>query len=656
MIRERRVKCDEGKPECNRCSRINVCCPGYDVLDQRKAHPRNFNDVKVHRKALRANKSSPSHNDTIQESAVTSPVNRLGSPLRIKSGPNLSQLYSDHLSHDLHLSNEIEQRYFQIFREKTGPELSVWNSLTWNRLILQASHNQPFVSHGVVALSALVQAHKLCPIGTPTLDLDAPIIRTHYEFALKQYSKSIRLMRLALLNKDIRNTLLSSLLIFSIESLMGHQDIAIQHAQSGVKILQEWLACKACSHMTAAGIASPAPESVEDDLVQAFGFLDVQIMNLVDIRPRSVHLAMMKQGDEVMETMPIRFRDLTEARQYLELLMRRVGHFLRATAGSSPSYSAATMKSMGRIQDADMSASTQTTLADPFSQHMQYRDELARWHNAADPLLEYPLSTPDSPAQIRSPALYMAIYTHTIHWCLDTVFSSQESVFDKYKAQFRETIALVYQLTEIMGSAKSSQNERHERSITCDPEFCFSVGDQEERSNPPEKPKQNSASDIILSFDICVTTSLYLICKRCRSPSLRRAALYILRTFPHRDGSWDAGHTAAVLEAVMLLEEASAVALMRDEPLPTQIPLVPVRIPIVFGDSIRISRHDDTTQVGVQEWLKQSEGPELYIPTEARVHIRWIKINEEAKMVELECERGTGKELLRLQVSRALNK
>jgi len=76
------------------------------------------------------------------------------------------------------------------------------------------------------------------------------------------------------------------------------------------------------------GIHSPAPGTVEDEIVQAFARLDIQILTFIDVRTVEEHAEMIDEGQETIEKMPTQFSFLQEARIYLELTLRRAMHFM----------------------------------------------------------------------------------------------------------------------------------------------------------------------------------------------------------------------------------------------------------------------------------------------------------------------------------------
>lgn len=104
----RRVKCDEAKPYCQRCTSTGRKCDGYGTL----------------------NLLPSSHRDL---TTLSSP------PALMRSS-----------------GNARESRSFQYFYERTVPSLAGYcGSEFWNRLVLQVSQHEKSVWHALIALGSL---------------------------------------------------------------------------------------------------------------------------------------------------------------------------------------------------------------------------------------------------------------------------------------------------------------------------------------------------------------------------------------------------------------------------------------------------------------------------------------------------------------------
>jgi hypothetical protein len=146
----RRVKCDETKPFCRKCTSTGRKCDGYPVLEI--------------------------PDKPAEESGLISPSKALMQwPL---SAPPVELFGSDK-----------ERRSFHFFRITTAYQLSGFcGDGFWDKLILQATHHEPSIRHAVIALGSLherfIKHNGLTSRSDPLLYLD--------EFALRQYSLAIR--------------------------------------------------------------------------------------------------------------------------------------------------------------------------------------------------------------------------------------------------------------------------------------------------------------------------------------------------------------------------------------------------------------------------------------------------------------------------------
>lgn len=133
--RIRRVKCDETKPSCNRCTSSKRVCDGY--LAHNSTHRRSPS----HGAGCKARK-------TLSRRALASVVRQLHAP-----GPSARLL-----SPSPYLSDDVACYDFFRFRLTTAASESRHSQTTrgfWNSTLLQVSHAEPAVWHAVAALGAL---------------------------------------------------------------------------------------------------------------------------------------------------------------------------------------------------------------------------------------------------------------------------------------------------------------------------------------------------------------------------------------------------------------------------------------------------------------------------------------------------------------------
>ncbi|QIX02472.1 hypothetical protein AMS68_007989 [Peltaster fructicola] len=184
----RRVKCDEAKPFCNRCTSTGRKCDGYAVI-------------------------SP----TSSKSPTT---------------PSLSVALAFDVSTDA-----LEKRTFDFFRTRTVPCVSgYFSDSVWDRLVLQVCHSEPAVRHAVNALGALHEERFLRQNANQG-GVDVSLVQT--SFPLKQYSKALSGLQALLNTKNVCLDLviLCSILCIHFEALRENFTPALIHADNAIRLL-----------------------------------------------------------------------------------------------------------------------------------------------------------------------------------------------------------------------------------------------------------------------------------------------------------------------------------------------------------------------------------------------------------------------------------
>ncbi|KAM3087415.1 hypothetical protein ACMFMG_001506 [Clarireedia jacksonii] len=207
--RFRRLKCDEGKPACFRCTNSGIRCRGYAA------------QTPVTKKK-----------ETVRHVLV---------PIR-PAPPSLSHLEPSYLELD-----EQEQLYFQDFAASTSTDpygmimndayrkAMLIDSFFWNEAVLPESHTSPCIRHGIVAVSALVKSFRH----------DTPCSQPfHEQFALRQYGKAIRALRDFIASskgsKNVNRTLFVSCLVLAyFDCFFGNRELATSHMQCARALLTD---------------------------------------------------------------------------------------------------------------------------------------------------------------------------------------------------------------------------------------------------------------------------------------------------------------------------------------------------------------------------------------------------------------------------------
>ncbi|KNG49426.1 zn2 cys6 dna-binding protein [Stemphylium lycopersici] len=204
--RKRRVKCDETKPACTKCAKAGRTCGGYNDLS-------------------RLNRSSPAAAATYRNSSF----------LVI---PQQSQQPTVSRSPFTSLSPEPqENRSFQYFQTHTLPRWTeFFDSELWTQTVLQMSHFEPAIKHGVLALSMMHERLESSRDGGgPSMPNDAALI---------QYMRAVRHSNTLLnIREQSQNTiekiLIACIIFTCFENLAGNYKAANMHLRNGLRILNQ---------------------------------------------------------------------------------------------------------------------------------------------------------------------------------------------------------------------------------------------------------------------------------------------------------------------------------------------------------------------------------------------------------------------------------
>ncbi|KAF7874539.1 uncharacterized protein EAF02_008516 [Botrytis sinoallii] len=303
--KRRRIKCDERKPECNRCQVFGVTCEGYGVR-------------------ISINRRKPDPKPLLPRTDEVSPIS-------LSPQSSHSQQLSPHSSPSMRLpfQDESEERYFRTYLTKTSISVTwsrsrVFSSSLWDRIIMQAAHDESYLREMLVAIGSFAESKDVQSRGYAD---EAVQMRV---FAVKRYGLALRSMSVGLSKLEIsegpRKALIGCLLVCCFEWLLGNDFTALTHARSGVKILRQWLRNYRGKNYKA-GLCSPDSRMIEDELVQAFLRLDKQVATFGDPGTSEEHKETIYESIGTIQDMPSIFPDLQEARLYLELIERRSVHF-----------------------------------------------------------------------------------------------------------------------------------------------------------------------------------------------------------------------------------------------------------------------------------------------------------------------------------------
>ncbi|KAH6718589.1 hypothetical protein BKA61DRAFT_652331 [Leptodontidium sp. MPI-SDFR-AT-0119] len=480
----RKVKCDEQKPDCSRCTIFGIKCDGYEQPKPRATIPMHI----------------------MRPQASTSKL--LPAPSSV-----------------MKFENEMEQKHFQSFHLELVAELAgAFDNRFWNRLVMQGCQDEPFILKTVTALSALSTAKKLSQTGTHGQTISSTLSASHMEFAFLEYQKALQLMAVTLTDQPSpRKALMMCLLVCCFEGMAGNSLAAITHAKSGQKLLDEWMASHPYSRSVGEGIKSPANHLIEDEMIQAAAFFDLQIVGFFDTRARREHSIRKHEGAESLQRMPASFKTIDEARVYWQLIMKRIRHFVAEgvesiyqfplrndnlecprepgveyfSSGDCPTYVPTVPENVLQFQD----------------EQRRYGQEIVSWRTSFREL--YRRTRLDLDKRAIAAAQTLLIQSKIYQIVLAGITDTDNMSFDNYTSDFKDILSLCREVIQTKKDLEAGQ-------------FGFEMG---------------------------IIPALHTTAKWCRDKKLRREAISLMQWYASKEGYWDSVMLAQLNTVLMEVEE-----------------------------------------------------------------------------------------------------
>ncbi|KAI8673556.1 Zn(2)-C6 fungal-type domain-containing protein [Fusarium keratoplasticum] len=256
----RRIKCDEGKPSCNKCLSSGRLCAGYGIWDEGWASP-------------------------IQCTSLS----KLNTPIPP-------------------MASQEERGHFDFFRVIAASKLAgAFPSSFWESLVFQASSSELVVLHGASALGAAYKsrAQTICD-GVLQNHVSADVAnRQDQGFAVKQYAKVLDMLQMQLPRTEkrlLRNGLIVCVLATAFELVQGNHKAAATHLRNGFILVRR---AQNCGY------------EVEPDLAEPFTRAYMQSMLLEG----SSSLSDLTKEAWISTEMPKTFGSFREARHHLDMLL-----------------------------------------------------------------------------------------------------------------------------------------------------------------------------------------------------------------------------------------------------------------------------------------------------------------------------------------------
>jgi hypothetical protein len=414
-----------------------------------------------------------------------------------------------------------ESQYWLLFRNIAAHERSgFFNSVFWTGTILQASHSSPAIKHSLVAIGALYKSLEL----SSTLPLDARSTSAtpaavHHTFALRQYSKAIRLIRGSFDEGEktsLRTTLISCILFSCFESFHGDQNAAVTQIHSGINLLNDR------QHNASSRLKTRCnDDGVENNIIQLFRDTanSMKTYNIAFCRNITVPGHVSSTGNPadaaLYPDIPAVFSTLEEARETWESLKKFTLQFV-----------------MSVLQKVDGRYCASTT-----SGRTSIAALMDRCSVALQPLLD---RMRDTQGFLAVNATYLDLKMSLI--LFHFTFEMEETYLDAYSADFVQLLDLA---ETVFTYQKQNQNQ---------------VENHGHNNEPRHDPRSTASSYLArqqahFAFDTTIIYPLFYVGTRCRISSVRRRAIALLATANRREGLWDSGLAAKVAQLIMETEE-----------------------------------------------------------------------------------------------------
>jgi hypothetical protein len=105
--------------------------------------------------------------------------------------------------------------------------------------------------------------------------------------------------------------MVASILLITFETYHGNQGLALAQIESSVQLLENWTAQPERS--SGERVSSPAPDTVEDELIKAFDRFEIEAMIFNDISSVEQHSVRKHQRTAAVLNIPEIFTHIDEA-------------------------------------------------------------------------------------------------------------------------------------------------------------------------------------------------------------------------------------------------------------------------------------------------------------------------------------------------------
>ncbi|KAF2796055.1 hypothetical protein K505DRAFT_416060 [Melanomma pulvis-pyrius CBS 109.77] len=513
QTRIRRVKCDEAKPDCYRCTSTGRKCDGY----------------------------APS-----SSSPPLPPCNKL---------EFIPGLFHRALSLRPQLQSAEEHESFHFFENQAILELpGFFTSSFWQREVLQAAKCQPAIRYAVMALGAM---HRRYITGT-TMAGDSS--DKQLAFALRQSNRAIKeilahgsTVGTSKISKADRVTIMTTCVLFNcMACLQGHLKEALQHLRGGIKLLRE--------------VDDEAKGEIETDREQAVHPVTLNSLRRIfiglDVQARSI-----MRRDELLTWEPVPRHQLSASLSTIEdvqlFLEGTLNDFLAFVQEMQPGkpvvdleiikhtfyHLKAQAEEGGKVLDQIFSRPS-TGADEQRSQCFVALRLLRTVVNLALRAFEFKMWGPQED--------YTALEGNAKFVSMMDLISTLVGPSESNSPSPSSSPTLENRGAGLRTSALVNcwQDEHLEVSDRLtEPESPVHEGNTKRwiSQTPPPSPKRP-----VFSFTFGVLAALWWVAQQASTPALRLRAIHMMMEHPRREGFWDGPIAGRIAWEALVLEQASA--------------------------------------------------------------------------------------------------
>lgn len=507
LTRVRRVKCDEGKPSCLRCSSSGRQCDGYADPFQAR------NTFVLPSRPFARTSGNNSNSDLVP-------------------GPESDLQISAYATLGLP-SDGLDRRYLDHFRHNSIQDFSNFiDANLWSNYILRVSVFTPAVKHAVLALSAQHQVFLKYGHSSAQnfLTTDDPISF----YSRDQYSRAIRSLysRLDRSTGDTTTTeeaLVTCLLFIIYETIQGNYNAALVHLEGGLSMFSTFGTKK--NGLPIAGSIDQATSV--SSLAKLFTRLDIHASSYVGVRNIGsfstpfIELDPQASLPVVLSNEVETFQSARDARDTLNEHIAYIIRFLRSPASSLadiPDLKAEKVMELRYNPRLHVANADTSIFGSVFREKELHLASLNKWmlrfqaflERSSLPTLRHGVACEDGEAQ-ECVALWLSYLVHFI--TLSNCFEPDECSYDGYLSQFKKMVE--HADTYLQLNMENSDGGLSRRRF---------------------------------SFEMRVIYPLYVTALKCRNHAVRRHAISLLH-MSGQEGVWNGKLLATITEYVADHEE-----------------------------------------------------------------------------------------------------